>query len=358
MANNNGKTPKLTPLQQLQYFNDNTSLYKSPVETKTFAAAGDTDKFTFETTKLLQKIYVEISGTLTATHASLTSYTPHEDGIFNIISKISLISQKGFRPFDICGKSLKMLNFANLGATAMANSTSDGRYRQVQGVTASSGGTSNVIKLLAELPVTVNDRDLSGLILLQNDKVNLSLEITTGDKSSIAPASSGYTFVMSDLTVKVFTDLFSIPENLAYYPIDLIRVVKLNHEITLPVIAAENTFKLDTGNTYRRIFLQFSDSAGARAADSTLGDIYVILAGSTYRYQISPYLLAQENKANDINLPAGCFVLDFASGQGLRALAGARDYINTDLTGELHIRVTSSAAGSVLIMTETLTSYQ
>jgi hypothetical protein len=346
--------PKYTAAQQLMLFNDNTNLYKSPVQTQSGSENG-TNKFVFDQTKLLHKIYLEISCILTATHASSSTYTPHEDGIFNIINKVSLISHKGFRPFDISGKILKMVNYANLGDDALTVGTS-GRYRQKQPLVASSGGTANSCYLLAEIQPTINDRDLAGLILLQNDKVNLTLEVTLGDKSSIAPVSSGYTFALSAISLKVTTDLFNIPEDLNIYPIDLIRVVKLTHEISLPVIVNENTHKLTTGNTFRKIFLQFLDSAGARAADSTLGDIYIIKNGSTYQYQISPTQLALENKAAGYSLPAGCFIFDFASGQGLRNLAGRRDYLNTDGLGELYIRHTSTAAGSVIIGIETLTT--
>src|SRR4030067_2325507 len=191
---------KYTAAQQLALFNDNTSMYKSPVQTQSGTENG-TLKFTFDNSKLLHKTYVLITATLTSVHASSSTYTPHEDGVFNFINKISLISHKGFRPFDISGKALKLLNYANLGDVAMTSSTSDGRYRQVQGVTSSSGsGTANQIRILAELPNTINDRDLAGLILLQNDKVNLSLEITLGSVSDLAPASSGYTFSLTSIS--------------------------------------------------------------------------------------------------------------------------------------------------------------
>jgi|WetSurMetagenome_2_1015567.scaffolds.fasta_scaffold01217_11 hypothetical protein len=353
----NKKAPQLTPQQQLAYFNDNTSLYKFPVDSKSGTENG-TVKFQFEPTKMLAKTYILITATLTSTQSGSANYAPHEDGVWNFIKKVSLVSHKGFRPFDICGSSLKMLNYANLGATAMAKSTTDGRYREVQGIASGSSGTANVIKLLIELPNVINDRDLAGLILLQNDKVNISLEVTLGAVADLAPAAGGYSYALSSINVAVYNDLFSVPEDLNYYPIDLVRTVKLNHEFTQAIIVGDNKLQLTPGNTYRRIFLQFFTSAGVRAADSTLGDIYLILSGSNYRYQISPYLLSQQNKAMGIDLPYGCFVLDFASGQGLRNLAGGRDYIESDELGEMYIRVSSSAVGSVLVYSETLTTMQ
>jgi hypothetical protein len=140
--------------------------------------------------------------------------------------------------------------------------------------------------------------------------------------------------------------------------LDLIKVVKLNHEFTQPIIIGDNTIKLTTGNTFRKIFMQFLTAGGIRAADATLGQFYLILSGSTYKYEISPAQLALQNQQDGYALPHGCFVLDFCSGQGLRNLAGRRDYINTDNLGEMYVRVNSTAVGSVLVMTETLTTMQ
>lgn len=357
MASNVNQKTKYSAAQQLMNFNDNTSLYKSPVEQQSGTENG-TNTFKYEATKLLAKTYLLISATCTITHASSTPATPHEDGAWNFIKKISLISHKGFRPFDISGKMVKLLNYANLGHEEFTPSTSDGRKKVVQGVSSSSGGTANVVKLLVELPNCINDRDLAGLILLQNDKINLTLEVTLGNVNDLFPAAGGFTYALSAITLNVYTDLFDIPQNLDFYPIDLLRVVKLNHEFDQAVILGDNLIKLTTGNTFRKIFLQFFTSAGVRAADSTLSDFYLILAGSNYKYQISPYLLAMQNSQAGYELPYGTFIIDFCSGQGLRNLAGRRDLVNTDNLGEMNIRVASSAAGSVRVMTETLTTMQ
>ena len=347
---------KASPMQQLAYFNDNTNLYKVQVDSQAGSENG-TIKFKYDDTKLLAKSYLLVEATLTATHANSSTYTPHEDGPFNFIKRLSLMSHLGFRSFDVSGKMLKLMNFANLGDTKMTTgTTSTSRKRIIQGLSASSGGTANKVKFLVELPNVVNDRDLAGLILLQNKKVNIQLELQLGTVSDLAPASSGYTFALSAITVSLYADLFNIPENLEMYPMDLIRVVKLCHEQQYQVINGENTIKLTTGNTFRKIFMQFQTSSDVRSADSTLGDFYLIVGGTNYKYRISPYMLAEQNQKDGYDLPYGTFALDFSSGQGLMNLSGRRDYINTDELTELWIRFTSSATGNLLLGTETLTT--
>ena len=356
MGNGVNQKPKYSPAQQLLNFNDNTSKYKSPLQTQVGAENG-TLKFQFEPSKLLSKTYLLITAVCTIVQAAAVPATPHEDGVWNFIKKISLISHKGFRPFDVSGSMIRDINYANLGSVRMTPAVVDGRSRVVQGVTsAAGGGAANAVRLLVELPNTINDRDLAGLILLQNDKVNLSLEVTLGNVTDLFPAVGGFTYTLSAISVTVTQDLFNIPDDLNFYPIDLIRVVKLNHEFSQAITIGDNLIRLTTGNTFRKIFLQFYTAAGVRAADATLGDIYLILGGSTYKYQVSPYQLAMENSEDGYILPYGCFVIDLSSGQGLRNLSGRRDYINTDNLGELNIRVNSTAAGLVKVCTETLTT--
>lgn len=347
----NKQVAKLDPKERNANFNKLTRRNWQTLGSKTGTASG-TVSFDIPKSRLLGKLRLMIEATLTATHASNTSYTAHEDAPYKFLSRAELNLNNGFNPFSISGQALYAYNVTTKGAAACDVATS-GRGSFVQGLVASSGGTANTVRMVFDLPTMVNERDPIGLILLQNEETLATLNVTLGASTDIAPTASGYTFALSAISVTVLTDTFTIPAIPEAFP-DL-SVLKLVQERTETVIAGENIFKLPVGQVYRKLGFIYYDATPSRQVDSDItSTIDLVFNQAETPYRIKPVELAAIN-ADEYggDLPSGVYVFDF-SDNGQPNFGNARDYIDSERMTELWLKFTAGAAGTVKIFYETL----
>jgi hypothetical protein len=344
---------KIHPAQRAAMFKQQTRRNFHPIKSQSVAES-NTYRIEIPKSKLLSKLYLRLTGTITATHATETSYVAHEAGVANLINRVQVTSHQGFMPVNAKGRSLRILNQCINGIDAESSSTAAGRYKHIQPVVSSAGGTANSFVTTLEVPIQVNDRDPVGLIMLQNGEVLLTLDVTIGAKGDIAPASSGYTFALSAMTLEVYGDTFSIPADPNARP-DL-SILKMITEQQETLAATINTIELPIGNTYRRIIMQILDSSDDLISDAVVnGDIELVFQQSDTPLKFDPDMLALENRIQYGGaLPAGVFVLDFASNEGLADLASSRDYIDTARVTKFDLKIPTSAAGSVILTMEQL----
>lgn len=341
----------LTPQQRAAYFNQLTRRNLQTLGTKTVSPNGVVS-FDLPKSRLLAGIKVMLEATLKATHATATDYTAHEDAPFSLLKRVEVSLNNGFSPFSISGQALLPYNMSIHGVPAMTRKTS-GRGNVVQALTASSGGTDNVIRIIADLPNQLNPRDPIGLILLQNEETLCTVNVSVADVDAIAPAASGYTFALSDIKVTLLTDTFTIPAMPEAFP-DL-SVMKLVQERTESVIQGENLFKLPVGMIYRKLGFIYYDATPSRQVDSDITstiDLLVNQAQNPYRVKPSE-LAAMNSAAYQGDLPEGVYLFDF-SDNGIPNMGSARDYIDTERMTEFWIKFTAGAAGTVRIFYETL----
>jgi len=348
---------KIDPAERARNFNKATRQYKQVVASKT-GAVSTVVSFEVPKSRLLAGLFVEVKATLNAIHASATTYTPHEDAPFNFIDRLQVDMNNGFMPYNISGESLYMHNISNRGADTMAIARS-GRGSVVQGnVSSASTGTDNVVRIFAKLPLSVNERDPIGLVMMNADDILCNVNVTLGALADLAPAASGYTFAVSAITVTLYSETFSIPSIAEAVPD--ISVVKLVNEKTESIIAGENTIKLPASNIYRKIGFSLRNATPARVAETGItGTIDLILDQTDYPYRFNTTELAAIN--NEVyrgDLPNGTYIIDFASLSQLINLAGGRDYIDTDGVTEYWLKFTSAAAGTLQIWYETLATVQ
>lgn len=344
-------TAKITPAERAAQFNQLTRRHWMELGTKTGSENGVVS-FDLPKARLLAGLRVLITATLTATHASATTYTPHEDAPFKFLKRAELSLNNGFAPFSISGQGLIPYLMSKRGVADVTPATS-GRGNVVQGLTASSGGTANTVRFAVDLTNMLNKRDPIGLILLQNEETLATLNISLGAVADLAPASSGYTFAVSSISVTVLADTFSVPAVETAFP-DL-SVLKLVQERTETVIAGENQFKLPTGYTYRKIWFTYYDATPSRQVDSDItSTIDVLFNQAENPIRINPVTLAGINaEAYKGALPAGSYMLDFTD-QGNPDLGNARDYIDTERITEFVLKFTAGAAGTIKIGYEVL----
>ena len=227
--------------------------------------AGDestTIQFTLPKVRLLSKVRLLVEATLNAIHATSTAYTPGVFAPFEFLRRVQMDINNGFMPFNLSGRDLYFYNLVRSDAGVLDADTS-GRGKVVQGLTASSGGTDNTVRFVADLPVALNDRDPIGLFLLQNEEtvVTITVDIDTLDK--LAPAESGYTFAVSNIKITPFVETFMVPHTKEAIPDT--SVLKLVHSKKETIAGSGvHTMALPTGLTYRKLILFIEDASGGR----------------------------------------------------------------------------------------------
>src|SRR5690606_4956983 len=179
----NGEMRNLTPAQRAALFAQTTRKHWQMLPT---IAAAENSRVSFDLpkTRLLSGIRLLVQATLTAQHSASTSYTPAEFAPFTLLRRVAVNINNGFNPFYITGRNLYFYNLLALGADVLERQNS-GRHRTIQGTAASSGGTANTIRFMVDLPITLNERDPIGLILLQNQETVVTVNVDVGDADDL-----------------------------------------------------------------------------------------------------------------------------------------------------------------------------
>lgn len=344
----------ISPIQRAQNFAVATRQNKQALGSLAVVNGGDFS-IALPKTKLLKKVSLLVQATLTATHATLTAYTPAAAAPFSLLKRLSLDINNGFSPYKIEGVDAYINAYLEQSAAAVIARAGSGRTPNIMPLVCSPGGTANAIKFLIEMPVTINDRDPIGLVLLQNEETIVTLNGTVGTDADIAPASAGFTFVLSGITIIPQIESFSVPAATDAYPdISILKLVQTQSEAIAG--AGSKTIKMLTGNTYRRLAIFLSDAAGVGLADSAIaGNFELNFNQADTPYKVNPTILAMENaKQFGAPLPQGWYVFDFAY-QGIVNLGGTRDYVDTERLAEFWFTFNAPAAGTVKITAETLT---
>lgn len=343
---------QVSPQQRQAFFNQLTRNYQQIIPQQTLGE-NDTKSFDIPKSRLLSRIRLLVSATVKVTHATLTTYTPHALAPFTMFRNITLDLNNGFSPISLDGKSLALYNYMKADSSILSSKTT-GRGRVIQPLTASAAGSVQTIKFMVDLPVTLNDRDAIGLVLLQNPETNVSLTISTdkGDKLLVGGAA-GFTTLLQAVTVTPLVESYTVPLDKNAQP-DL-SILKIVNSMTQSMVATgDQTIKLSVGNTYRKIALFIEDASGNPINDTDLQNtINLIFNQAETTVRILPdHLVMINNEQYSAPLPNGCYVLDFSAGQGLANYSNARDYIDTERLTEFWLQITSGVLGKVTVLTE------
>ena len=312
---------------------------------KVIAAAGGSAIFELPRARLLAGCRIMVDATATVTKSDAAAPTPADLAPYSLVKKILLNLNNGFAPVELTGAAAYIVNYTIKGVNNAAAATS-GRGAAVLGLTSSSGGTANKLHMVIDIPNELNPRDPVGLILLQNVDTLANLEIQTGAIGDVFPADSGYTFVLSTVTVTVMTDTYSIPADPSAVPD--ISILKSYKGRTESIQAGENVIKLPVGQTYRKLWFTIRNSSAVRLGDANItSPIELVLDQNETPYKVAAGFLAADNaRAYDGALPDGMYVFDF-SDNGIPNLGNSRDLIDTQRITEFWLRFTSDTAGTV-----------
>lgn len=346
---------KLTTQQRMAMFAQATrqNIQMLPQQSTTLGAS--TVQFTLPKARLLSKIWIDFDIKVKIKHASGTAPTTDKFTPFKLIRRLSLDLNNGFSPYIIGGKELAIYNAIRQNpGVIFPQSTDESGYNYMPSLTASSAGTSNNLKFTVEMPVTLNDRDLIGLILLQSAETSVTLSVDLANGGDLLDNASGYTVDIESIKITPAVETFSIPAVAEAMPdLSVLKLVSSRQD-AFPG-SGQNIIKLATGTIYRKLAFYVTDETGVAFADSDFSsNIELVFNQADVTYSVRAENLRHMNESHFGHaLPKGVYVFDF-SYNGISNYGGTRDLIDTALLSEFWVRFNSAKAGKISIINENI----
>ncbi|WP_434785683.1 cytoplasmic protein [Bacillus velezensis] len=343
---------QLSPQQRAQMFTAATRQTWQMMGTKTVTEDMQTIDFNLPKVRLLSQILVEFEATVSLKSQNATipakTFSPYQ-----IIRNIALELNSGFRPFVVSGEALHIYSLDRLNPDVLLPSNSQRAVSYIE-TAASATGKDAKIKFQVALPLTLNQRDPVGLVLLQNEETTVSLTIDTARAQDTYQLASGDTVTLKQLKVTPTIETFSIPAVKEAIPdLSVLKLVSEKGEVFSG--NGQNIVKLSTGTIYRKLMFYFTDETGAPLKDTDFsGNLELVFNQADIPYSIKPSALAARNHSDlGYTLPDGVFIFDF-SNQGFPNFGGSRDYIDTERLTEFWVRFNTQKAGRVKVIAEKL----
>lgn len=310
-------------------------------------------QFELPKARLLSKIMLEVEAVASLTSADSAAFTRDVFSPYQILRRISLDLNNGFSPFIIPGRDLYLYNVNRLNPQILSAGSSE-RGMNFVGNASDADGNDQKIKFMIELPVTLNDRDPVGLILLQNPTTNVTLTVDIETLSKAYKLTAGQTVAFKSMTITPVLETFTVPPVADAQP-DISVLKLVSSKADLFAGNGQNTVKLNVGTIYRKLVLYFEDNDGLALKDTDFsGNIELVFNQADIPYSIKPSVLSARNASQlGYTLPDGVYILDF-SNQGLPNMGGSRDYVDTERLTEFWIRFSTQKAGKVTAVSETL----
>lgn len=344
---------QLTPSERAINFANNTRQNMHMLPKQHTNTGGDTLQFGLPRARLISKLILNVDVKCLIKHAS-GSDVPFDHFLpYRTLSRIALDLNNGFSPYVFSGEQACLYGHTLRMYDLYTPQDNEEAFCYMPTLKTSAEGIENHFNYTIELPVTLNDREPIGLILLQSPETNVTLTCSIGMPNDIIK-NKDFSFEYTDLTISVMTETFSVPAMEHSFPD--ISVLKLVNGRQDAFLQNENIIKLNTGNIYRKLLLEFRDMDGIPLKDEDISNIELIFNQADINYSLSPKLLRKYNLIQYGHaLPKGVYVFDFASMQGVVNMAGSRDMIDTAKLTEFWLRFnTPNKSGRVHIVSETL----
>lgn len=350
---------KYTVQQRANMFAQATRQNYQMLPEQTANQGATTLQFSLPKSRLLAKIMIDIEATVKITHASEVSVPADDFTPYKLLRRVSLDLNNGFSPYVIGGKELAIYNCMRMNPEIVFPQASNERgYCYMPALEASTGGQENKMKFTVELPVTLNDRDPVGLILLQSSSTNVTLSVDIANGGDLVDNAAGYTVDITQLKVRPMLATFSLPAVTDAFP-DLSVLKLVSSRTDMFTGSGQNVIKLATGTIYRKLALYVMDENGEPFEDEDfLSNIELVFNQADIPYSINAKNLAHINESHyGYALPKGVYVFDF-SYNGLPNLGGTRDYIDSENLTEFWVRFNSAKRGKISVISENIARLQ
>lgn len=322
---------QLSPAQRAELFAVHTRQHIMELPALMGLGPDRSVSFALPKVRLLAKVSLVVEGTLTigtAVATAVARYAP-----YSILRRVQLSINNGFNPVTLSGGETYLTNIARHNGNVFK--PGEGNERTVApGLTIGS----HPFRFTAEYPITLNEREAIGLILLQNEETVVTATIDIGPLASLVTPGGSTVLGVTDFRITPVLETFSIPAVPQAFPD--ISILKLQQsQVQEAPTSGVMTIRLPVGTTYRKIFLDCGDMV-------LTTPIELVLNQADTPYSITPrYLRAKNEEMYGDEMPANVYALDF-SYQGIADLGGLRDYIDTERLTEFWIRFTVPAGAS------------
>lgn len=346
---------QLSASQRTNIFNLSTRQNYQMLAKKSVTGGAQSIEFEIPKARYLSNIWVKVKAIVNMKHASKTSVATEALEPFRIFDRITLDLNNGFAPYTATGEMIGIYNALAFNGKPVLENV--GAYRKVEEHLASATGIDNTLEFCIQLPLTLNKRDTTGLILAQNQTtlINARFDVTANGLNMFRELEKdGFTMEIKKVEVEAMTETFSIPSNPNGRPD--ISAIKLCIGRTDSITAGgQHIIKMVTGSIYRKMIMYITDENGAPVdTDFITSNIEVLFNQADVNYAVSPTMLrAINNFEYGFELPKGVYVLDF-SNNGIPNYGGSRDLIDSGNLSELWVRFTTTDGGKVHILNETI----
>jgi hypothetical protein len=348
----------LSPQQRAILFAQATRQNYQTMPTQAVNSENTTIQFNLPKVRLLSRIllHVEATATLTSTAATIqtAAYAP-----YNILRRVALDLNNGFSPVVLSGQDLSLYNRIRLNSQFMDINTNGKANTYVENV-ATAAGRDNQIRFTLPIEVTLNQRDQTGYILLQNDEsvVTLTIDVSTLAQAYVLNAGNGDAVTFKNMKITPTLETYSIPNIPQAFP-DLSVLKLISSKSDIFQAGSTSIIKLPVGTIYRKLIMKFVDNNGVALTDQSFtGNLDIVFNQADTPYSIQPQTLSALNHMQyGETLPSGVYTWDF-SDQGIPNYGGSMNYIDTEKITEFWIKFTANVAGTVTVISENLARLQ
>ncbi len=286
---------------------------------------------------LLGKIRLRFSGTTTTAGASSATRKTYLPAPVGIVRRLILRSSEGAELFNCTGYGSYLVSrtlrtngefFVNDGNSLIPGAALDpfAQYFNDGGDLGASASTNWVFML--EIPVSLGEQNVTGMILLQNPATQHQLEVQWGTVTDIYTTTG--TVTLSNVICRPELEFYQLPSSVMDDP-DLSfihRIIEGSQSITA---TGDQTFTFPLGGIYLKLIHEFSNGATLAPLDITkINNLKIVYAQSQVPYNMDPNIhLWRQRRRYGQDLPSGVYVHDFGIGNYLPEEPTSRDLFDT-----------------------------
>lgn len=297
------------------------------------AGGGSVQPVELPKTGFLARIFLRISvttaGTITTSNAA---------GICSAIRRVRLFTNGGTDIFNVSGVGNFYLlqNFQELEGI-------NGRQTQNQGGTVPLTATTYNLDLV--IPVMLNLHDPIGLIMLQNEQLQMILSVEWETDAAVILTGGG---TISAGTAIPYIEFFTPPVDPASYP-----NLSVIHQIIEDQINIAGTgdyqYVAPRGNTYLQLLFAYGVAASG-AADNWSKAIMRVNQNDIL-YPMTPELMTMlMSYRQGLTRVLGVVPFDFLASDGLGTYLSSRDYVDSGALTDFQMVLTATSTGTLYVI--------
>lgn len=319
---------QLTTQQRMAMFAASTRHNMQMLPKKVITAGGTTVQFSLPKARLLESVWLKFKVNI----ADQNIARDVNVNLDKLIRRVSVDMNNGFQPFLISGEALRIYNNLDAPYADYINEYWDFDHLD-----------SGSVVFTLRLPMTLNRKDLIGLILLQSQETNVTVSI---DIANIDFAK---------MEIEAMCSTFSIPAVQAAFPdLSVLKLVSSRQDAIMG--GGQNIFKLATGTIYRKVMVKLEDTEGnALTPEDIKSPFELVFNQADTPISISADMLTAYNAVqyNGASRGPGVYVFDF-SDNGIPNFGGTRDLIDSSNLTEFWLRFNTEKAGKITIISENI----